>query len=62
MTCELIEHTARLWVFNDPARGARELRRHRPGGSAVPPQSPEEIADALAELAGRMAVAATRLW
>ena len=60
MTQELLERTAREWVFSNPARGARNLERL--ASAPVEGGSAEEIADALIRLAGRLQVAETRAW
>lgn len=62
MTQELIERTAREWVFSNPGRGARCLDRLRSQADVQPAQSAQEVADALIELAGRMHIAQTRSW
>ena len=61
MTHELIERTVRDWVFDNPVRGARDLRRLA-GCRVDLRQSPQEIAEALIELAGRLDIADTRAW
>jgi hypothetical protein len=60
MTQELMERTVREWVFSNPERGARDLKRlaSAPGPAA----SIEQIAEALIEVAGRMEIARTRAW
>ena len=62
MTNDLIERTVRDWVLGNPNQGARELYRLAPGAAAEQSRTPEDIADALIVLAGRMHIAATRVW
>lgn len=61
MTQDLLERTVLDWVSSNPGRGARDLRR-----LACQPelrrQSPQDIAEALIELAGRLHIAETRAW
>lgn len=60
MTHELVERTVRDWVLGNPERGARDLRRL--AGESLIARDPNEIANALIELAGRLHVANTRIW
>jgi hypothetical protein len=62
MTQELIERTVRDWVMDNPARGARELRRLANGSPFHAAQSAREVAEALIQLAGRMEIAESRVW
>ena len=61
MTQDLLERTVRDWVLGNPRRGARDLTRLA-GRPASPSRSPEDIAEALIELAGRLQIAETRAW
>lgn len=60
MTQDLIERTTREWVFNNPARGARDLERLASAPAAG--RSADEIVEALIKLAGRLHVAESRAW
>jgi hypothetical protein len=61
MTYELIERTVRDWALGNPALGARDLARL----TGQPPRqrrSPNQVADDLVELAGRLYIDRTRDW
>ena len=62
MTQQLLERTAREWVFCNPARGARDLARLAGPDTSGLPHSTDEIADALIELAGRLDIGRNRVW
>jgi hypothetical protein len=62
MTRELIERTVRDWVSGNPRLGARDLVRLASPGASGQARTPEEIADALIELAARLEIAETRVW
>jgi hypothetical protein len=62
VTNDFIERTVRDWVLGNPNLGARDLDRLAPGAAALEARTPEDIADALIVLAGRMHIAATRVW
>ena len=61
MTQELLERTVRDWVFSNPARGARNLDRLA-GDPQQSKESPQAVADALIELAGRIYLDHNRIW
>ena len=61
MTQELLERTVRDWVFSNPVRGARNLDRLA-GADRSQQQSPQAIADALIDLAGRIYIDHNRVW
>jgi hypothetical protein len=60
MTQELMEETVREWVFSNPRRSARDLRRMEGAPGAA--NFIDEIAEALIQIAGRMEIARTRTW
>ena len=61
MTQELLERTVRDWVSSNPERGARSLGRLA-GEDRNVQQSPQAIADALIELAGKIYLNHNRIW
>lgn len=62
MTQDLIERTAREWVMSDTRRAAQELKRLTQDASRREPASTQEIVAALVLLAGRLDIAANRVW
>ena len=61
MTQELLERTVRDWVFSNPERGARSLDR-LVGNPTDLRQSPQTVADALIDLAGKIYLDHNRVW
>lgn len=62
MKHELIERTAREWVEGNTHRLPRLLARSALTEMLEAAHSPEEITEALVQLAGRLEIAETRVW